>query len=85
MYRINHNTKPALESPISSLAIQVVRSGELLHGAGAISPTWGWTSPTYGYKIPALSFAAYIKGVLPLTLMSEWLFPNGFSNHDENP
>ncbi len=59
-----------------SFSLQLVRAGKLLNGAGEISPTWGWVSPTYGVKVPALSFALTVVGELPMTLISEWGFPN---------
>jgi hypothetical protein len=55
--------------------IALDRKGERLFGNGPVSPTWGWTSPTYGYKMPALSFSITIKGLLPLIISSEWVFP----------
>jgi hypothetical protein len=56
--------------------LQLVRAGELLHGTGSISPTWGWVSPTYGQKIPALSYAVIVEGLIPMTFTSEWVFPS---------
>ncbi len=61
----------------SAVSLQLVRAGELLHGDGEISPIGGWVSPTYGVKVPALSFVVTAVGELPLTLTSEWNFPNG--------
>jgi len=61
----------------SAFNLQLVRAGALLHGTGEISPTWGWVSPIYGVKEPALSFAVTAVGPLPITLTSEWSFPNG--------
>ena len=55
--------------------IQLIRSGELIHGGGAASPVSGWISPTYGYKIPALSLAVEIESGLPIKFSSEWDFP----------
>jgi hypothetical protein len=55
--------------------VQLVRAGEMLHRVGEISPTWGWVSQTYGIKEPALSFAVTAVGELPITLISEWKFP----------
>jgi hypothetical protein len=60
----------------STFNFRWVRAGELLHGVGEISPTWGWVSPTYGVIEPALSFAVTAVGPLPITLTSEWRFPN---------
>jgi hypothetical protein len=57
-------------------SIQLVCTGELLHGAGPIPPTWGTYSPTYGTKLPALSFSITISGMLPLTMTSKWVFPD---------
>ena len=54
---------------------QLARCGELLSGAGSVSPILGWVSPTYGLKHPALSFAVRITSKLPLKLVSEWRFP----------
>jgi hypothetical protein len=70
-------SQPSLIShPTFLISFQLVRAGELLRGAGDISPTWGWISPTYGIKKPALSFAVTVDGTLPLTIVSEWSFPN---------
>jgi hypothetical protein len=55
--------------------IQLTRAGQLLHGSGQICPSWGWTSPTYNLKLPALSFAIYQTGRLPLSFTSRWIFP----------
>jgi hypothetical protein len=66
----------AVTSNLSPVSMQLVRAGALLHGTGQISPTWGWVSPTYGVKEPALSFSVMAVGVLPITLISEWRFPN---------
>jgi len=63
------------KSPISNLQTSIICAGELLHGDGEISPTVGWVSPTYGVKTPALSFVVTAVGELPLTLTSEWRFP----------
>jgi hypothetical protein len=57
--------------------LQFVRAGELLHGGGDVSPTWGWVSPTYGCKLPALSLAVTMQGRLPLRFQTEWYFPPG--------
>jgi hypothetical protein len=54
---------------------QIVRAGELLSGAGPVSPTWGWVAPTYGNKIPAISFAIEVESPLPISFNSEWIFP----------
>jgi hypothetical protein len=61
----------------ATCGIQLVRAGELLHGSGIISSTWGWVSPTYGEKIPALSFSTTVTGKLPVKFTSEWIFPEG--------
>ena len=78
-----------LQSPLGWITIQVdcalggpgvlqfVRAGELLHGGGEVSPTWGWVSPTYGCKHPALSLAVTMQGRLPLRFQTEWYFPSG--------
>ncbi|MCH7480087.1 MAG: alginate lyase family protein [Chloroflexi bacterium] len=55
--------------------IQLVRAGELLAGAGAVSPMMGWVSLNYGHKLPALSFAVYLDGETPLQITSTWHFP----------
>jgi hypothetical protein len=67
------NLKISSQSTVSG--VQIIRAGELLHGVGEILPTWGWVSPTYGVKEPALSFAITAVGELPITLVSEWSFP----------
>ena len=57
------------------LNLQLVRAGELLYGDVEVYPTWGWVSPTYGVKTAALSFAVTTVASLPITLTSEWNFP----------
>jgi hypothetical protein len=48
---------------------------------GDVSPVWGWASLRYGQKEPALSLRINDQGRLPLSLTSEWQFPQpGFSN-----
>jgi hypothetical protein len=59
----------------SDRQIQLVRAGQLVYGSGQVSPIWGWISPTYNLKVPALSFAAYQTGQLPLSFTSRWIFP----------
>jgi hypothetical protein len=65
----------AVSCRLTASSLQLVRAGELLHGAGETSSTWGWVSPTYGVKTPALSFVVTAVGELPLTLTTEWRFP----------
>jgi hypothetical protein len=69
---------PGLPAP--AFVLQTVRAGELLHGSGPVSPTWGWVSPTYGLKVPALSLSVMAESVLPLTLMSQWILPDEYSD-----
>jgi hypothetical protein len=65
-----------VQSPIPHLlSPSVIRAGQLLHGSGPANPILGWTSPIYGTKIPALSLVIEACGPLPLTLTSEWIFP----------
>jgi hypothetical protein len=64
-------------APPDSLAVQIVRAGELIYGNGEISPNQGWFSPTYGYKYPALSLGVTLRGPAPLTLTSRWRLPQG--------
>jgi hypothetical protein len=63
------------QGPDPDQKIQLVRAGQLVYGSGPISPTWGWSSPTYNLKVPALSFAVYQTGQLPLSFTSRWIFP----------
>jgi len=56
--------------------LQLIRAGEVLYGNSPAHPTWGWVSPTYGMKVPALSFSITVNGLLPLTLLTEWKFPD---------
>jgi hypothetical protein len=60
---------------LTGLRPQLVRAGELLAGTGEASPVAGWFSPTFGDKVPALSLSVTLEGTLPLSLMSEWIFP----------
>jgi hypothetical protein len=57
------------------LNLQLIRAGELLYGDGEVSPTWGWNSPTYSVKTAGLSFVVTAVAALPITLTSEWDFP----------
>ncbi len=59
----------------TNLCFQLVRAGELLAGEGPANPVQGWYSPTYAQKQPALSLTASGGGLLPLTLTSQFVFP----------
>ncbi len=61
--------------PASSVALQLVRAGVLLHGHDRVEPTWGWASKTYGHKEPALSLACQVVGRLPIAFQTEWILP----------
>ena len=74
-FRHHAESTPPLASKNSILLPQIVRAGELRYGSGPIDPTWGWASPTYGQKIPALSFSVMAQDALPLSLVTEWSFP----------
>ena len=71
--------EPGAENPAppDSLALQIVRAGELVYGSGEISPNRGWFSPTYGHKYPALSLGVTLRGMAPLALTSRWRLPQG--------
>ena len=56
--------------------LQLVRAGEPIHGSGDISHTLGWYSPTYGAKEPALSLGVSVRSELPLSVTTQWIFPN---------
>ena len=60
-------------SPIPA-QIQIVRAGERIYGAGAVKPTWGWSSPTYGQKIPALGVRLAARRLAPFYFTSAWSF-----------
>jgi hypothetical protein len=53
----------------------LVRAGELLLGEVEPEPFRGWFSPTYAEKVPALSFAVEVNAAPPLTITSNWAFP----------
>ena len=59
----------------ANMQIQLVRAGELLAGEGQPDPVQGWHSPTYGEKQPALSLAVTVEAALPVTLTSQFDFP----------
>jgi hypothetical protein len=59
----------------STPEIQLARAGELIYGAGEVSPVAGWASPTYDHKVPALAFSIRQKGRLPVRFSSDWIFP----------
>jgi hypothetical protein len=59
----------------ASLRIQLACAGELLAGEGQVDPVQGWYSPTYAQKQPALSLAVTSTAALPLTLTSQFVFP----------
>jgi len=61
------------------LETQLVRAGELLSGAGPADSILGWVAPTYNIKVPALSLNVFVRKAPPITLTSEWLFPNDAS------
>ncbi len=54
----------------------IIRAGELLHGAGLVSPVYGWVSPTYSLKIPALSLAVEVQSEQDVHFKSEFIFPS---------
>jgi hypothetical protein len=56
-------------------ATTLIRAGELLYGAGAVDPIFGWVSPTYGLKVPALSLAVEVQSSGSLTFTSQFEFP----------
>lgn len=55
--------------------VSLLRAGELIFGAGLISPIFGWYSPTYNIKKPALSLAVEVKSALDVNILSEFIFP----------
>jgi hypothetical protein len=59
----------------SAPEIQLARAGELMYGAGEVSPIAGWSSPSYNHKIPALAFSIRQIGRLPIRFSSHWIFP----------
>jgi len=59
------------QTPSAHLA----RAGEVLQGNGPAGVTQGWASPHYGEKIPALSFSVSVRATPPITMKSEWSFP----------
>jgi hypothetical protein len=63
----------------AGLGMRVARARELIHGEGDVAPYEGWFSPTYGHKVPALSFAFETRGELPITFVSEFIFPSSSS------
>ena len=54
----------------------LVRAGECLLGEEMSEPFRGWFSPTYAEKVPALSFAVEVTAVPPLTITTNWAFPD---------
>lgn len=54
---------------------QIIRAGKTLVGHGPEDITLGWYSPTYDFKEPALSFRTMLEATAPVTLISEWSFP----------
>ena len=68
--------KLSIQSLISSVQSSIFRAGESLYGDEPAHPTWGWVSPTYGKKIPALSFCVIAESALPISFISEWVFPS---------
>jgi hypothetical protein len=71
---IHSPTSGALQATLSGF--QLARVGALLAGSGPVAPIQGWASPTYGIKIPALSVAVEVKGVIPLGITSQFTFPS---------
>ncbi|MFN2144836.1 MAG: alginate lyase family protein [Anaerolineales bacterium] len=54
----------------------LARAGECLLGEGVVEPFRGWFSPTYTARVPALSFAVEVIAVPPLTITTNWVFPD---------
>jgi hypothetical protein len=54
----------------------LIRAGELLVGEGEVDPVRGWFSPTYAEKVPALSLAVTLAAVPPITITTNWQFPD---------
>ncbi len=59
----------------AGLKLQLVRAGELVYGAGRVSPILGWYSPTYSVKIPALSLIATLEHRPPFGFVTRWQLP----------
>jgi hypothetical protein len=71
--------KLKIHSAASSQASwNLVRGGKQLLGSSSLPQReiLGWFSPTYAVKQPALSLVIEVKGELPLSFTSEWLFPD---------
>ena len=54
----------------------LVRAGEELLRDALADPVRGWFSPTYAEKVPALSLAVTVQAVPPLTITTNWDFPD---------
>jgi hypothetical protein len=70
---ILHGKIPA--SGDAGLKLQLIRAGEMLYGAGSVTPIMGWYSPTYNVKVPALSLVATLENRPPFGFVTRWKFP----------
>ena len=60
---------------LDAVNLHVFRAGKLLYGEGREEPILGWYSPTYNYKESAISLVLDFRGRVPVTISSEWTFP----------
>jgi len=54
---------------------RIIRAGKLLYGHGKANPVMGWYSPTYNVKEAAISIELEMESRIPITITSEWQFP----------
>jgi hypothetical protein len=78
--RVKIKNNHQVSNLISHPTLNIIRAGVLEYGVGEVSSVWGWTSPTYGHKEPALSIRIKDQGILPLSMISEWQFPQSSSS-----
>lgn len=73
-HRVMITTSFLPAAKVASCATQLVRAGEVLHGAGPASPILGWYSPTYSQKVPATSWSIKFSGSAPISILTDIKF-----------
>ncbi len=70
-----------LYGPSSGPPDTISPAWDTMVGENPTLATLGWYSPNYSQKVPALSLSVIKKGRLPLSLTSQWTFPQRYSRN----